>query len=136
MPAPRSAAQSPPGPPGCRGRDSAPLRPSGGRGRGPRRRRGRVRWVSTSALESPTSPWPSPPPRAERESWGSVGVILAPLPWPQKGGDDAVQGAQLLLGAKRALKQIAQIAGHARALVGVAQEPALAQRLLEMLEEA
>src|SRR5580704_3725863 len=28
---------------------------------------GRVRWVPASALESPTSPRPSPPPRAERE---------------------------------------------------------------------
>src|SRR5205823_14621046 len=28
---------------------------------------GRVRWVSASALESPTSPRPSPPPGAERE---------------------------------------------------------------------
>src|SRR5882757_3047366 len=60
-----------------------PLRPSGERGRGPRRRRGRVRWVligprasrpqyaaETPAvlLQSPTSPQPSPPPGAERES--------------------------------------------------------------------
>ena len=28
---------------------------------------GRVRWASAGALESPTSPRPSPPPRAERE---------------------------------------------------------------------
>src|SRR5712671_1314860 len=55
-----------------------PLRPSGGR-----RRRGRVRWVligpwvsrpqyaaetPTVLLQSPTSPQPSPPPGAERES--------------------------------------------------------------------
>src|SRR5438045_3972403 len=46
-----------------------PLRPSGRRGRGPARSAGRVRWaLSASALESPTSPQPSPPPRAERES--------------------------------------------------------------------
>src|SRR5207249_5069852 len=44
-----------------------PLRPSGRRGRGPSRSDGRVRWVPVSALESPTSPQPSPPPRAERE---------------------------------------------------------------------
>ena len=36
-------------------------------GRGPRRRRGRVRWASASSLESPTAPQPSPPPGAERE---------------------------------------------------------------------
>jgi FAD/FMN-containing dehydrogenase/Fe-S oxidoreductase len=46
----------------------APLRPFGGRGRDPARSAGRVRWVSTSALESPASPQPSPPPRAEREN--------------------------------------------------------------------
>src|SRR5437870_13675187 len=44
-----------------------PLRPLGGRGRGLLRSNGRVRWVSASALESPTSPRPSPPPGAERE---------------------------------------------------------------------
>src|SRR6266702_1912573 len=62
--------------------------------------------------------------------------FACPLPRPHEGGDDAVQGAQLLLGAEGALKQVAQIARHARPLVGVAQEPALAQRLLEMLEKA
>jgi tRNA modification GTPase len=49
----------------------APLRPSGGRGRGPLQSHGRVRWVSAGAVESPTSPRPSPlpngPRRAERE---------------------------------------------------------------------
>src|SRR5713226_2461217 len=39
----------------------APLRPSGGRGRGPARSAGRVRWVSAGALESAPSPQPSPP---------------------------------------------------------------------------
>src|SRR3984893_8595180 len=43
-----------------------PLRPSGGRGR--------VRWGSASAPESPTSPQPSPPPGAEREQDGAAGV--------------------------------------------------------------
>jgi hypothetical protein len=43
-----------------------PLRPSGGRGRGPSHSDGRVRWASVGALESPTSPRPSPPPGAER----------------------------------------------------------------------
>src|SRR5229473_1440971 len=46
---------------------ASPLRPSGGRGRGPLRSNGRVRWVSTNALESPASPLPSPPSGAERE---------------------------------------------------------------------
>src|SRR5947209_13500280 len=49
----------------------SPSPPFRGRGRGPRRRRGRVRWASAAkqvnALESPTSPQPSPPPGAERE---------------------------------------------------------------------
>jgi Fe-S oxidoreductase len=47
-----------------------PLRPSGGRGRGPSQSDGRVRWVVAGALESPTSPQPSPPPGAERERDG------------------------------------------------------------------
>src|SRR5436309_5876301 len=46
-----------------------PLRPSGGRGRGPSRSDGRVRWVPASALESPASPRPSPPPGVERENF-------------------------------------------------------------------
>jgi len=44
-----------------------PLRPFGGRGRGPLRSNGRVRWAPTSDVESPTSPQPSPPQGAERE---------------------------------------------------------------------
>ncbi len=46
-----------PSPPAC-----------GGRGRGPHRRRGRVRWVApqVGVWGPPTSPRPSPPPRAER----------------------------------------------------------------------
>src|SRR5712692_8221599 len=72
-----------------------PLRPSGGRGRGPSRSDGRVRWVSASALESPTSPQPSPPPRAERERTADIGLYrahpatpwgvcttVASVPWP------------------------------------------------------
>src|SRR5439155_22225040 len=47
--------------------ENCPLRRSGRRGRGPRRRRGRVRWVTASALESPTSPNPLRPRGAERE---------------------------------------------------------------------
>ena len=57
---------------------TCPLRPFGGRGRGPiaalaaspRARpagMGRVRWVAVGGSASPTSPRPSPPPRAERE---------------------------------------------------------------------
>jgi len=42
-----------------------PLRPSGGRGRGPSPCDGRVRWAPASASESPTSPQPSPPWRIE-----------------------------------------------------------------------
>src|SRR5271170_8118435 len=38
-----------------------PSPPFRGRGRGPARSAGRVRWVSASALASPTSPQPSPP---------------------------------------------------------------------------
>src|SRR5262249_23743982 len=52
-------------PPDCSQVD--PLRPSGRRGWGPSRSDGRVRWVAPRALESPTSPRPSPPPGAERE---------------------------------------------------------------------
>ena len=47
-----------------------------------------------------------------------------------------MQGAQFLLGAARALEQVAQVAGHAGALVRVAQKAAVDQRLLEMLEKA
>src|SRR5208282_3617992 len=43
-----------------------PLRPSGGKGRGPSQGDGRVRWAPTGSLASPTSPRPSPPPGAER----------------------------------------------------------------------
>src|SRR6266849_4826566 len=53
---------------------SSPLRPSGGRGRGPSRSDGRVRWVWASALESPTSPQSSPPPWAERGTAASAGL--------------------------------------------------------------
>src|SRR5579864_1370423 len=63
-------------------------------------------------------------------------AAVVPLARPPEGGDDAVQGAQLLLGTSGALKQVAQVARHARALVGVAQEAALVERLLEMLEKA
>jgi FAD/FMN-containing dehydrogenase/Fe-S oxidoreductase len=57
---PYRAAQSDP---------TTPLRPSGGRGRGPARSAGRVRWASdAAAVASPTSPQPSPPPGAEREN--------------------------------------------------------------------
>src|SRR5258707_13689374 len=66
----------------------------------------------------------------------SLTPLAIPLSWPHEGGDDAVQGAQLLLGAEGALEEVAQVARHARALVGVAQKPALAQRFLEMLEKA
>src|SRR5205807_1528181 len=52
-----------------------PLRPEGRRGRGPSRSDGRVRWDSSSALESPTSPRPSPPPGATRESLGRFSSI-------------------------------------------------------------
>src|SRR5439155_1547030 len=55
------------------GAAETPLRPSGGRGRGPSRQRweGEV-GLSASALESPTSPQPSPPPGAEREQEGAA----------------------------------------------------------------
>src|SRR5204862_2618078 len=57
----------------------APLRPSGGRGRGPARSAGRVRWAMlASARQSPTSPRPSPPPGAERESDGTEVSITIP----------------------------------------------------------
>ena len=46
-----------------------------------------------------------------------------------------MQCAQFLLGAPRALEQVSQVAGHARALVRVAQKPAINERLLEMVEE-
>src|SRR6476469_7326438 len=49
-------------------------------------------------------------------------ACLCALARAEEGGDDAVQGAQFLLGALGALKQVAQIAGHARALVGMAQK--------------
>src|SRR5204863_6723118 len=58
----------------------APLRPPGGRGRGPRRRRGRVRWVALRSKRSflPTPPRPSPPPGPERENLGT-GLIGTPI---------------------------------------------------------
>jgi hypothetical protein len=61
---------------------------------------------------------------------------LRPVAGAEESGDDTVEGAQLLLGALGALKQIAQIAGHARPLIGVTQKPAQDERLLEMIEEA
>src|SRR5437868_11239621 len=61
-------------------RGHSPSPPVGGRGRGPvAAATGRVRWVPATALESPTSPRPSPPPngawRAERE----IGAALLTL---------------------------------------------------------
>jgi FAD/FMN-containing dehydrogenase/Fe-S oxidoreductase len=50
--------------------EQTPLRPFGGRGRGPAWHAGRVRWLSAPASESPTSPQPSPPPGTEREHDG------------------------------------------------------------------
>src|SRR6516164_5647096 len=47
-----------PSPPAC-----------GGRGRGPSRSEGRVRWAVSLLSISPTSPRPSPPPGAERGPW-------------------------------------------------------------------
>src|SRR5262249_22770638 len=52
-----------------------------------------------------------------------------------KGGDDAVQGTQLLLGALRPLKQAPQIAYHARAALAVAEKAVPDQLLLEVGEE-
>ena len=46
----------------------APLRPTGGRGRGPSHSDGRVRWATATAVAPPTSPRPSPPRGAEREN--------------------------------------------------------------------
>src|SRR5439155_6175187 len=60
--------------------EQSPLRPSGGRGRGPSRPRWEAEVGSlASALESPTSPQPSPPPPmdqrgAEREQEGAAGA--------------------------------------------------------------
>jgi FAD/FMN-containing dehydrogenase/Fe-S oxidoreductase len=51
--------------------EETPLRPLGGRGRGPSRNDGRVRWDSASDVESPTSPHPSPPPEAEKGKDGA-----------------------------------------------------------------
>src|SRR5882762_11541712 len=53
--------------------EETPLRPEGRRGRGPSRQRweGEV-GLSASALESPTSPRPSPPLGAEREQEGAA----------------------------------------------------------------
>src|SRR5262249_18702171 len=49
--------------------------------------------------------------------------------------DNAVQGAQLLLGAMGALEKVADVAHHARPLLDIAQETVLVELLLEMLEE-
>ncbi len=51
--------------------EETPLRPLGGRGRGPSRNDGRVRWDSASDVEAPTSPHPSPPLGAEKEKDGA-----------------------------------------------------------------
>ena len=48
------------------GPKNGPSPPFRGERRGPLRSNGRVRWVSASALESPTSPRPSPPPNSPR----------------------------------------------------------------------
>src|SRR5205085_8010816 len=63
----------------CYSLGQIPLRPSGRRGRGPSRSDGRVRWVSAGALESPTSPQPSPPLGAERERSSQCGGFSASL---------------------------------------------------------
>src|SRR5690348_1915434 len=65
-----------------------------------------------------------------------VPVRSVSIPGTHKGGDDAVQRAQFLLGRVRALKEIAQVAHHARPLVGVADKPACLELFLEMVEEA
>src|SRR6266496_91774 len=70
-----------------------PLRPSGGRGRGPLRSNGRVRWVSASALESPTSPQPSPPPAPTLPSPASGGG-LGRGPSPPPGAERELLAAQ------------------------------------------
>ena len=61
---------------GMAARVIAPLRPLGGRGRGPSRSDGRVRWVSATPLESPTSPQPSPPQGAQRGRLYRAGARL------------------------------------------------------------
>src|SRR6266478_5019853 len=73
---------------------------------------------------------------AAQERSGSGDACVVAFARAEEGGDDTVQRAQFLLGALGALKQVAQIAGHAGALVGVAQKAAQNERLLEMIEEA
>src|SRR5207302_1263286 len=65
----------------------------------------------------------------------SFAKLVFALPRAGKGGDDAVQGAQFLLGALGALKQTAQVADHARTALAIAQKTVADQLLLEMLEE-
>src|SRR5436189_220530 len=51
----------------------------GGEGGAQRVSAGRVRWVSATALESPTSPRPSPPQGAERENFPqAIASVTAP----------------------------------------------------------
>src|SRR5262249_51195339 len=57
------------------------------------------------------------PPRQPGEGWGRGALSRA-----RECGDNTVQGAQLLLGALRALKEAAQIAHHARAALPIAQK--------------
>src|SRR5215204_3952096 len=58
--------------------------------------------------------------RSAHPTRSAIGAVR--LAGADEGGDDAVQGAQFLLGAPRALEQVAQVARHARALIGVAQK--------------
>src|SRR5207248_7764552 len=65
----------------------------------------------------------------------SFAKLFFALPRAGEGGDDAVQGAQFLLGALRALKKAAQVADHARTALAIAQKAVADQLFFEMLEK-
>src|SRR5258707_8401770 len=57
---------------------------------------GRVRWVSGSALESPTSPQPSPPPRGGEGACCAGCEIISKTGWRSRRAQAVAEGEEQL----------------------------------------